>query len=425
MKSGAFMKKMIETPLTEDSTDFSFIGLDPFPLPEINTFDDWLNFVYEPTLVRPNVPSLEEWAKMTAVQQKVSANERNTYIARFKPIMTPSRENVLNAVLRKCNANRLASRGARSSAVETGLPTIGKTTLALEIGKRYDLSTRKVMKRKYGVDDFIYGTQDRFLPVVYVSLSSDDVSNLKSLWSTLARFLGVVKYESKTQKKLEDAVVDHAKKSQTSLVIIDEIHYIDVRTKGVRRINNALKTMMNRIPATFLYAGINCDNTGIFEDHDDEMKKKENRASSQMNHRCARFELFPFQNTYGNYLEGFNLIKAMDQEIVLLNHQAGDLEALATYIMLRTNGFVGAIRDLIRQAGEEAIKSKTERFTRDLLEGIQLDNAAESYYAQHKDEDLAQKPTQPGKSTKASEPQRSKPKRSSRNTPASNTTAHP
>ena len=364
-----------DIPSEPDDDDFTF---DPNPIPEINTFDDWLNFIYEPASVRPEVPSLEAFKGMTKKQQKASCVTRMTHIARFQPIITPSRFNILEILLQRVTVNRIGGRGARGSAVLTGYPYIGKTTLAKDIGKRVDLDIRKALKSRSGQDQFVPETEARFIPVMYVSLSSEDTSNIKALYSTFARFLGIPKYDKMTTKRLEDAIAAKVKECRTSFIIINEIHYIDVRTRGVMKTNTAIKTLMNRIPATFLFAGTDCENTGIFFDHNPDQKKKLNPKFAQLNHRCLKLELLPFQNRFNNYDEGLKFIKAMDEEIVLLNHQKGALIKLAPYILKRTNGYVGSIRDLINIGSYKAIKKEKEQLTEEWLDIVQLDNAAET-----------------------------------------------
>ncbi len=354
--------------------------LEEAPISEINNFDEWLHFVYEPISIRPDVPTPIEFAEMSQKQKKNSCTLRFQHIARFQPISTTSRNKIIDTLLQRLHVNRIGGRGARGSAVLTGYPYIGKTTIAVDIGRRYDLDMRKLLKKRTGQELFIPETNDRFIPVIYVCLSSEDVSNLKALYATFARFLGIPKYEKKTTKQLEDAVVKWAKACQTSFIIVDEIHYIDIRSRGVRKTNNAIKTLMNRIPATFLFAGIECENTGIFFDHDSDQKRKADPRLAQLNHRCLKLELKPFQSLYGNYQEGIKLINTIDQEIVLVNHQTGDLVQLAPYILARTNGHIGSIRDFISLGCYKALKEKTERLTKEILEEIQLDNAAETAY---------------------------------------------
>ncbi len=360
--------------------DESEVLLEPHPSPEINDFDDWLNFIYRSASIRPSVPSPEEFAAMSKRQQKSSCNLRFKHIARFEPIATTSRNEIIDKLLQRLQINRIGGRGARGGAVLTGYPYIGKTTLAIDIGKRYDLDMRKLHKNRSGDELFIPETNARFIPVIYVCLSSEDVSNMKALYATFARFLGVPKYETKTTKQLEDAIVKWTKLCQTSFIIIDEIHYIDIRSRGVVKTNNAIKTLMNRIPATFLFAGIDCENTGIFFDHNKDQKQQANPKLSQLNHRCLKLELRPFQRIYGNYEEGLQLINTIDNEIVLVNHQKGDLEKLAPYILARTNGHIGSIRDLILLGCHTALKNKSERLIQALLDKIQLDNAAQIAY---------------------------------------------
>jgi hypothetical protein len=58
-------------------------------------------------------------------------------------------------------------------------------------------------------------------------------------------------------------------------------------------------------------------------------------------------------------------------------HQPGSLAALAEYLYRRSGGMIGSLSQLIRGAAIVAIEDGSEQITRDLLEAIPVDYAAE------------------------------------------------
>ena len=67
----------------------------------------------------------------------------------------------------------------------------------------------------------------------------------------------------------------------------------------------------------------------------------------------------------------------MDAALRLHQHQAGRLVALEQYLYRRSGGMIGSLSQLIRGAAILAIEDGSEQITRDLLEAVPVDYAAE------------------------------------------------
>ena len=61
----------------------------------------------------------------------------------------------------------------------------------------------------------------------------------------------------------------------------------------------------------------------------------------------------------------------------LRHHQPGSLAALEEYLYRRSGGMIGSLSQLIRGAAILAIEDGSEQITRDLLEAVPVDYAAE------------------------------------------------
>ncbi|HZM68052.1 MAG TPA: hypothetical protein VFC16_17320 [Nakamurella sp.] len=59
-------------------------------------------------------------------------------------------------------------------------------------------------------------------------------------------------------------------------------------------------------------------------------------------------------------------------------HTPGTLSALDRYLHQRTGGMIGSLSHLIRGAALEAIMDGTEKITRQLLDTVDLDHAAQN-----------------------------------------------
>jgi hypothetical protein len=68
----------------------------------------------------------------------------------------------------------------------------------------------------------------------------------------------------------------------------------------------------------------------------------------------------------------------MEQTLRLHHHQPGTLVGLDRYLHHRTGGMIGSLSHLIRAGSISAILDGSEQLTRELLDAIKVDHAAES-----------------------------------------------
>jgi hypothetical protein len=128
------------------------------------------------------------------------------------------------------------------------------------------------------------------------------------------------------------------------------------------------KYLAERIPATFVYAGINVEASGLF-------------AGTRGQQIAGRFGViscdpFPY-GTAGQRQQWQALIATLEQSLRLHRHEAGQLLRLDAYLHDRTDGMIGSLSHLIRGAAVEAVIDGTERITRQTLDRVGLDHAAE------------------------------------------------
>jgi hypothetical protein len=117
------------------------------------------------------------------------------------------------------------------------------------------------------------------------------------------------------------------------------------------------------ISATFVYAGINVEREGLFS----------GTRGQQIAGRFSLITTTPFP-----YAEDWHgVVATLEHTLRLHNHQPGTLVRLDRYLHQRTGGMIGSLSHLIRGAAIEAILDHSEKITRQLLDGIDLDHAAE------------------------------------------------
>ena len=149
---------------------------------------------------------------------------------------------------------------------------------------------------------------------------------------------------------------------------MDELHNLNLATRAGAEVSDQLKYFAERLPATFIYAGIDVESAGLF-------------AGTRGRQIAGRFTVIPatpFAYGTGAQREQWRaLIATMDSALRLHQHRPGSLVALEEYLYRRSGGMIGSLSQLIRGAAILAIEDGSEQITRDLLEAVPVDYAAE------------------------------------------------
>lgn len=157
-----------------------------------------------------------------------------------------------------------------------------------------------------------------------------------------------------------DAVCQVLIDARCDFVIIDELHNVNMATTVGEDYSDHMKYFTEHLPATFVYAGIGVERSGLFT----------GVRGKQLAGRCALVTTGPFPY----HDEWQQLIASMEATLRLHNHETGILVASAKYLDQRTGG----LSHLIRAAAIRAILSETEAVTVPLLDKVRIDHAAES-----------------------------------------------
>ena len=183
-----------------------------------------------------------------------------------------------------------------------------------------------------------------------------------------ARFLGLQFAGRVNLTDILDAVCVTAARTRVDLVCVDELHNLNLATRAGAEVSDQLKYFAERLPATFIYAGIDVESAGLF-------------AGTRGRQIAGRFTVIPATPfAYGTTAQREQwraLIATMDAALRLHQHQPGSLIKLEDYIYRRSGGMIGSLSQLIRGAAILAIEDRSEAITRDLLGVVPVDYAAE------------------------------------------------
>lgn len=138
---------------------------------------------------------------------------------------------------------------------------------------------------------------------------------------------------------------------------------MNLATTAGEELSDHLKYFTEHLPATFVYAGIDVEHSGLFT----------GIRGDQIAGRCTLLHTGPFP--LNSQWEA--LVVTMEATLRLHHHTADILASLHPYLHQRTGGMIGSLSHLIRAAAISAILDGSERITRRRLDGIHVDHASE------------------------------------------------
>jgi hypothetical protein len=288
--------------------------------------------------------------------------QRMEYHVRLGVIQTPMLAEVLAAGRLLTMLNREAV-SARRGLILSGPAGTGKTTALTQLGKRHEILDQRRHPR---------AAPGSRIPVVYVTVPP--AATPRMLAAEFARFLGLPVTARANITDIIEAACGVLIDMQASLVLCDEIHNLQIGTRAGGEVSDTLKYFSERIPATFVYAGIDVEHAGLF-------------TGTRGQQIAGRFTLTAAR-PFGYTAQWRSIVATFDTALLLHQHTPGALAGLDKYLHARTSGMIGSLSHLIRGAAIQAIITKTEKITKKLLESIALDHAAEQRAAR----DSAQRP---------------------------------
>jgi hypothetical protein len=314
----------------------------------LTTLDGWRKFTAAESRP-PELPGALRWAAMPEAEQELFDEYRLDYHTRLAAAATSTLRQVVTTGRRLTLLNRHAI-SARRGMILSGAAGTGKTTAITQFGKTHEAIDRL---RHPGISDRI--------PVIYVTVPP--AATPRMLAVEFARFLGLPLTVRANITDVIEAVCGVAVDARVSVVCVDEIHNLQLATRSGAEVSDTLKYFSERIPATFVYAGIDVEREGLFS----------GTRGSQI---AGRFTLIPTL-AFPLAAEWQGLVATLEDALRLHHHQPGTLPALCEYLHRRTGGMIGSLSHLIRGAAIEAILDGSEKVTNKLLDTIDVDHAAQ------------------------------------------------
>lgn len=313
------------------------------------TLSGWRRFVDAAPATFDLLPD-DRWRSLSVTDRDGYDEARINYHSEMVVVATST----VREVARQGRLLTLLNRreiSARRGLIVSGLQTTGKSTALKQLGRTHELMVRA---RHPGPGR---------IPVVYVT--APPKGSPRKLAMEFSRFLGLPPIRrSYNTTDISDAVCQVLIDARVDLVLVDEIHNLNLATTAGEDMSDHLKYFTEHLPATFVYAGINVERAGLFT----------GVRGKQIAGRCVLVNSapFPYQEEWSS------LIATMEAALRLHHHQPGTLTALGRYLHRRTGGMIGSLSHLIRAGALTAILDGSESITCELLDAIPVDHAAAS-----------------------------------------------
>lgn len=334
----------------------------PFQVPSgedqnIYTYEGWRAYVQTspleplPRMTRAAYDALSPDARSQYVEV------RRSYIMRFGPIYTPDLHVIKLAIKEQMQANIRAPRHqVKVGLIVDGHANLGKTTIAKAVGRQFELSVRNLNT----VPDA--GVRDLFIPVVHVTLQRDTTP--KGMAQAICDYLHILHRRDTTEPVLVRAIYEAVERHNILLFVVDDIHFLQARSRGGQETSNFLKSLMSLTGATFVYVGIDVEQMGVLQEHG-----TLTLASSQT---ASRFIRLPVRSMEKGSEDWKMMLGAVEAYLPLLDQEPGTLERYANLLYGRTGGSIGALMNLLRTTALQAVGGK-ECLDHDALRAARMD----------------------------------------------------
>jgi hypothetical protein len=313
------------------------------------TLASWRRFIDTPPAAF-QLLSQKKWLDLGGPERDRYDDARITYHSEMIVVAT----SLIRQVARQGRLLTMLNRreiSARRMLLLSGLQTTGKTTALKQLGR-----TRELMVRQRHPGRF----HDR-IPVVYVT--TPPKGSPRMLGMEFARFLGLPQIKrSFNTTDVADAVCQVLTEACCELVLVDELHNLNLATAAGEDMSDHLKYFTEHLPATFVMAGIDAE------------RRLSGVRGKQILGRSVLIRTGPFP--YDD--EWKAMVAILENALRLHYHQPGGLLRNAKYLHRRTGGMIGSLSHLVRASAQMAILEGHEAITRKLMDTIPVDHVAES-----------------------------------------------
>jgi hypothetical protein len=333
----------------------------------LTTKEAWVERVRSPERVTPPQLMADQRSSLELIDQRRYDAARKVHHANLGPFLTPQMKRILNDLDEIVDANRQDGDKIRTSAVIDALPGLGKTTVVTRFATNFHREETEL----YG-ERTIRGHER--IPVAYISLTAS--TTMRTFNSMLCTFYGHPGAQSGNAQNLADRATSCVRECETRVIVIDDVHFLDMSRRNDREVANHFKWLATQFPVTFIFVGVGLEQRRLLS----EGLILSDVGLSQTARRWTRFELDPFELKTGHGQKTWRkLLLAIERDIRLTNTWEGMLaDDLSDYLFARSTGYFVSLMSLISRGSLRAIRTGDEKLTKELLDGIANDAASQA-----------------------------------------------
>jgi hypothetical protein len=291
---------------------------------------------------------------------------RRRWHANLGPLRTPQLAELHEQLWDIVDSNEQTSDKPKGAIAIDGYPGLGKTTAALAFARDYH--RREIAEN--GTDTA--GGHQR-IPVCRVGLTGN--TGMLDFNRAMLNFFGHPGVGRGTAAQLAHRALDCVLTCETRLLMIDDLHFLRWRNAQGIEISNHFKYIANEFPVTLVYIGVGLTERGLFS----EGVSYHDTVIAQTARRTTKLGMEAFEiRTKTERQRWRDLLLTLEQRLVLADSHPGMLaDELSDYLYARSTGHIGSLITLINRGCQRAVRTGTERLTRDVLDRVKNDEAAE------------------------------------------------
>ncbi|MBZ6136073.1 TniB family NTP-binding protein [Streptomyces olivaceus] len=328
--------------------------------------EDFKAFADAPRRRQPDLLTPNRLAALTTSARAEYNRDRREWHANLGPLRTPQLTSLHEDLWDIVDSNQQDGDKAKGAVAVDAFPGLGKTTAVLAFAR--DFHRREIAE--HGA--FTAQGHERW-PVCRVGLTGN--TGMKDLNRAILEFFGHPGRQTSTAAQLGLQALDCVLSCEVRLLILDDLHFLKWRRTSGIEVSNHLKWIANEFPVTLLKVGVGLADKGLFS----EGEALGETVLAQTGRRTARLDMPPFTiDTEQGRRQWRQLLLALEQRIVLIGAYPGMLaDDLSDYLFTRSTGHIGSLMTLINRGCQRAQRTGAERLTRDLLDHVRNDEAAE------------------------------------------------
>jgi len=333
----------------------------------LSTRHGWNEFVTAPPRQRPDLLSAAQIRKLPEQARAEYEERRSVWHANLGPLRTPQMRAVHEDLDDIVEANRQDGDKVKGAAVIDAYPGLGKSAIA-------QVFARGFHQRQVSLYGPVTDAGHDRVPVVHVCLTSS--TSKRSFNAMLCRFFGLPGHDKGNAEELGHKAADAVLACDVRLCVVDDVHFLDPRRRDGRDVANHFKYLANTFPVTFIYVGVGLERRGLVS----EGLAAGEEELAQNARRWTTLGVDPFEvQTDSGRRTWRQLLLAIEKDLVLAGTRPGMVaDDLADYLFARSTGHFASLMTLITRGCRRAIRTGAERLTRDLLDHIRNDAAAEA-----------------------------------------------